>query len=108
MDDSRKSKAQLIKELKATRELISEMENENVRADELIFQSVYSWEDTFNNITDMITVHDRDFNIIHANRAAEKILDLPFLKSKKAKCYEHYHGENSPPKGCPSCECLRT
>ncbi|MBI4682405.1 MAG: sigma 54-interacting transcriptional regulator [Nitrospirae bacterium] len=56
----------------------------------------------------MITVHDKDFNIIHANKAAEKILGLPFLKSKTAKCYQHYHGESSPPKGCPSCECLKS
>ncbi|HBH60796.1 MAG TPA: hypothetical protein DDX85_03445, partial [Nitrospiraceae bacterium] len=84
------------------------MEKEHSRSDELIFQSAYSWEDTFNNITDMITIHDKEYNIIHANRAAEKILGLPFLISKTAKCYDLYHGESTPPKGCPSCECLKT
>ncbi len=108
MNDNEKSKEQLVKELEEMRKLVSDMENDHIRTDELIFQSVYSWEDTFNNITDMITVHDRDFNIIHANRAAEKILGLPFLKSRNAKCYQLYHGESTPPKGCPSCECLKT
>lgn len=108
MNDNDKSKEQLIKELEEMRKLVADMEKEYSRSDELIFQSVYSWEDTFNNITDMITVHDRDYNIIHANKAAEKILGLPFLKSKTAKCYDLYHGESSPPKGCPSCECLKT
>ncbi len=108
MNDNEKTKEQLIKELEEMRQLVSDMEKEYSRSDELIFQSIYSWEDTFNNITDMITVHDKDFNIIHANKAAEKILGLTFLKTKTAKCYLHYHGEISPPKGCPSCECLRT
>ena len=107
-NDSRKTKTELIKELEDLRQLIFDMENEHLRTDELIFQTVYSWEDTFNNITDMITIHDKDFNIIHANKAAEKILDLPFLKTGKAKCYRHYHGENSPPEGCPSCTCVTT
>jgi PAS domain-containing protein len=40
----------------------------------------HDWEDTFNTITDMITVHDKDFNIIRANKAAEKILGLPLLE----------------------------
>jgi transcriptional regulator with PAS, ATPase and Fis domain len=108
MNDNKKTKEELVKEIQGMRKLFADIEDEHLRTDELIFQSVYSWEDTFNNITDMITVHDKDFNIIHANKAAEKILDLPLLKNKKAKCYEHYHGEGTPPKGCPSCECLKT
>ncbi len=108
MNDSKKTKEQLLKELEEMRRLVSDMENNHFRTDELIFQSVHSWEDTFNNITDMITVHDKDFNIIHANKAAEKILGLPFIQVTKGKCYEHYHGESAPPKGCPSCECLVT
>ncbi len=84
------------------------MDNGDREKDDLIFQSIDNWEDAFNNITDMITIHDKDFNIIHANKAAEKILGLPLLTIQKSKCYEHYHGENSPPSGCPSCECLKT
>ncbi len=108
MNDNKKTKTELIKDLEGMRMLITDMENAHMQADELILQSVYSWEETFNNITDMITVHDRDFNIIHANKAAEKILGLDFLTTTKAKCFEHYHGKSAPPKGCPSCECLKT
>ena len=108
MNDNEKSKEQLITELERMRQLVADMENEHARSDELIFQSVFNWEDTFNNITDMITVHDKNFNIIHANKAAEKILGLPILETKTAKCFQHYHGESAPPKGCPSCECMKT
>ncbi len=76
---------------------------------ELLFQLKHDWKHTFDNITDMITVHDKDFNIVHANKAAQKILKLPFSElSKQTKCFKYYHGAVSPPKGCPSCDCLKT
>ncbi|MBI4838855.1 MAG: PAS domain S-box protein [Nitrospirae bacterium] len=81
---------------------------ERKKMEEQIFQIQHDWEDTFNIITDMITVHDKDFNIIHANKAAEKILGLPILPGKKAKCYKYYHGTECPPEGCPSCQTLKT
>ena len=42
-----------------------------------ILQSKRDWEDTFGAITDMITIHDNDFNIINANTAAIETLGLP-------------------------------
>ena len=74
-----------------------------------IYQAKQNWEFTFNSITDMVTVHDKDFNIILANKAAEKILGLPLLeKMKDRKCFSFYHGTNHAPEGCPSCDCLQT
>lgn len=74
-----------------------------------IFQKEQDWAFTFNSITDMVTVHDKDWNIILANKAAEKILGLPLLeKAKDPKCFQYYHGKESPPEGCPSCSCLQT
>jgi diguanylate cyclase (GGDEF)-like protein/PAS domain S-box-containing protein len=78
------------------------------QAEEALFQAKNNWEDTFNTITDMITIHDRDYNIIHANKAAEKILGLPLLETTKLKCYTYYHGTDKPPAECVSCNCLRT
>jgi signal transduction histidine kinase len=74
-----------------------------------IEQSRQDWEDTFNTITDMITVHDNNYNIIRANKAAEKLLKLPesFI-NKEVKCFKHYHGTEKPPEGCPSCACYKS
>lgn len=72
----------------------------------VIIQAEKEWEETFDTITDMITVHDNEFHIIRWNRAAEKILGLSFLNTTKAKCYSYYHGKDTPPEGCPSCKCL--
>jgi PAS domain-containing protein len=77
-------------------------------AEQLLYVVKQDWEDTFNAITDMVTVHDADFNIIRANKAAEKLLGLPVISMKRDKCFHYYHGEECPPPGCPSCACLKT
>ncbi|MBI4827000.1 MAG: PAS domain S-box protein [Nitrospirae bacterium] len=74
-----------------------------------LFRSRVEWEETFNNITDMITIHDHDFNIIQANKAALDMLNLPdSVPGKQLKCYQYYHGTSFPPEKCVSCECLTT
>ncbi|UCD77934.1 MAG: PAS domain S-box protein [Desulfobacterales bacterium] len=76
--------------------------------EQMVLQAKQEWEDTFNTITDMITIHDKNFRIIRANKAAEKILGLPFLDDTEAKCYQYFHGKESPPENCPSCQCYHT
>lgn len=87
--------------------IVSKDITERKKVSEAILQSIQDWEDTFNSITDMITIHDRDFNIVRANKAAEKMLGLPFLLPG-TKCYKYYHGKDDPMEGCPSCDCLKT
>jgi diguanylate cyclase (GGDEF)-like protein/PAS domain S-box-containing protein len=79
------------------------------REDEIRFQSQQDWEGTFNTINDLITIHDKDFNIIHSNHAAKKTLQLPDLEVNKAvKCFKYYHGTDCPPEECPSYKCFET
>lgn len=74
-----------------------------------LFQSKHDWENTFHAITDIITLHDKDFNIIYANKSAQNMLNIPNLQDNKLhKCFNYYHGTKCPPDGCPSCNCLRT
>jgi PAS domain S-box-containing protein len=70
--------------------------------------SKQDWENTFDTITDMITIHDENFNIIRSNKAAADILGLPWLEVGKAKCFQYYHGADCPPERCPSCESFKT
>lgn len=69
--------------------------------------SQQEWEDTFNTISSVITVHDAEFNIIKANRAAEIFLDLPAQGGTGIKCHACFHGSEVPPEGCPSCRALK-
>ncbi len=66
------------------------------------------WTESFDAINDMITIHDADFNIIRANKAAEKGLGLGMRDILTNKCYKSYHGMGCPPEGCPSCQTLKT
>jgi len=85
------------------------MDNKNKTKEEDIYQSKKDWEDCFESITDMITIHDQDYNIIRANKAAKALLKLPALEKKlKSKCFSFYHGADEPPAGCPNCNCLKS
>jgi len=79
------------------------------KSEEEVFQGKQDWEATFNSITDMVTIHDKDWNIIRTNKAAERILGLPLLeKAEDKKCFKYYHGAQKPPEDCPSCTCLHS
>jgi PAS domain S-box-containing protein len=78
------------------------------QAEKPSLREVHEWEDIFDNITDMVTIHDKDFNIIRANKAAQEKLGELFSENSDAKCYEYYHGKGQPSDTCPSCECLIT
>lgn len=58
------------------------------------------WEALFNSFGDAITIHDRDFNIIKANKAAADLLGLPPEEVRTRKCHELFHGKNEPLEGC--------
>lgn len=66
------------------------------------------WENIFNSMTDMVTIHDADFNIVCANEAAKRILRLPSETGLTLKCFHYYHGTECPPQGCPSCQTYKT
>ncbi len=81
---------------------------ERKKMENLIIQSKQDWESTFDSIEDMITIHDKNFNIIRANKAAQKFLDISADEIPLLKCFEYYHGKESPPENCPSCKSLET
>ena len=76
--------------------------------EETVSQSAQDWENTFNTLTDMITIHDRDYNILFANTAAREALHLSSFIPGAMKCCKFYHGTDAPPPGCPSCSSLVT
>ncbi len=79
-----------------------------VEIQSLIIKAKKEWEEIFDIISDAITIHDKNFNIIRANKAAENLLGLNFKKMFSQKCYLSYHGTDCPPERCPSCQTLKT
>jgi PAS domain S-box-containing protein len=76
---------------------------------ELVLQSQQDWEDTFNTIPDMITIHDRDYNVILANNTAREALNIPQLDlSNTNTCREFYKGITSVHDAFKDCDTLKT
>lgn len=79
------------------------------RMEEIILESKMLWENTFNTINDMITIHDNDFNILIANKSARTYLGLPNLEvNRDVKCFKHLHGTDCPVERCPVHVCKKT
>ena len=82
---------------------------ERKQAEEAITLAKEDWESTFSTITDMVTVHDMDFNIIRANPAAKSMFGLQLEEGiPLVKCFRCYHGTETPPSGCASCQSIQT
>jgi len=63
------------------------------------------WEETFNSISDMVIILDRDYRIIRANRAAAEFMKTEQEALVHQRCYTLHHGTGESP---PSCPCLKT
>jgi PAS domain S-box-containing protein len=59
------------------------------------------WQKTFDAITDIITIHDKEFRIIMANKAFFEKFNFDKKQLSEAKCYEIFHGTESPWHSCP-------
>jgi len=70
-----------------------------------MFQAIKELKTTFNAISEMISIHDKDFNIVKINKALADFLENKPEKLIGKKCYEVLHGTNRP---YPNCPCQKT
>ncbi len=80
---------------------------EQKQTQDLLARGKEEWEEVFNTISEAITIHDMDYNILRANKAAQEILGQDPAQVLIKKCYESYHGTDMPPIVCPSCKTLK-
>jgi PAS domain S-box-containing protein len=66
------------------------------------------WENTFKSITDLITIHDRDFRIVKVNIALADRLGAATDELKGKRCYEVFHNSSNPCPTCPHAATLKT
>jgi PAS domain S-box-containing protein len=69
------------------------------RVQRVLQNSRDQWELTFNCMSEGLSYHDPEYNIIGANEAIYSLLGHARLAG--AKCYEVFHGSNCPPEYCP-------
>ena len=74
-------------------------EKERLKRD--IERAAQEWEATFNSITDLVSIHDRDCRILRANRAFMEMFKMEPEEVTGRMCYEILHGATSPYPNCP-------
>ena len=66
------------------------------------------WKTTFDSIGDMISIHDKNFTIIKANKAFAAAFKKKPEEIIGQKCYKLIHGTDEPPTFCPHAKTLKT
>ncbi len=65
------------------------------------------WQATFDSITDVTIILDKNFRIIRANKTFYKNFDIDKTRLKEKKCFEVYHNSSSPRENCPLLRCIK-
>ncbi len=89
--------------IEITRDVTAQKELQNV-----IESSKREWQETFDIISEPITIHDRHLTVVRANKAAAEMLGLSFAEIIGQKCYKLFHGMDNPPESCASCRALKS
>lgn len=71
-----------------------------------ILKAKHQWEHTFDVIPDLITIIDKDYRIIRANRAMAEKMGLEPRDILGKKCYELFHKTSGPIETCPHARLL--
>lgn len=90
-----------IKELEA--EVFSQ--RQRIESESLRHATRDTWARTFNALDDIVTIQDRNLNIVRANRAAHQFFQLRDGDLHGRHCFEVFSGTSEP---CPNCPLLTT
>jgi diguanylate cyclase (GGDEF)-like protein/PAS domain S-box-containing protein len=66
------------------------------------------WQNTFDSISDLISIQDMDFNIIKCNKAVTDKFNIELKDIVGKKCYEVFHCASKPLLTCPGARCMET
>lgn len=77
------------------------------KTEEEVVKIKEEWERTFDTVSDIILIVDKEHNIIRLNRAAARVLDVTPEEALDRKCYELMHRQAAPPDFCLHSNVLR-
>jgi PAS domain S-box-containing protein len=80
---------------------------ERKKMEEALRLAAEEWRETFDSITDAISIHDRDYKIMRANKAFAEIFHMKPKQLLNKHCYELHKGDK-PISGCPHKQTLAT
>ena len=74
---------------------------ERKRVEGNIKRAAEEWGTTFDAITDLISIHDKDYRFIRVNKAFINTFKMEPPELIGKTCYEVVHGTNGPVSNCP-------
>jgi len=74
---------------------------ERRQAEERMKQTAEEWKTTFDSITDLVSICDKDFRLIRVNKAFADVVKMKPEELIGKPCYEIVHGTNEPLPNCP-------
>jgi PAS domain S-box-containing protein len=80
---------------------------ERKKAEEKLRKVSNEWEATFNSINDLVSIHDKDFNLVKVNKAFSDTVKKKSDELIGKKCYEVVHGTNEPWPDCPDRQTMK-
>lgn len=81
---------------------------ERKQAEEKIKQVAEEWRITFDSITDLVSIHDKDLRIIRVNKAFADAVNMRPEELVGKTCYQLVHGTSEPVPTCPHMKTLET
>ena len=78
------------------------------QAEEKLKQAAEEWQSTFDSVTDLVSVHDKDFKFIRVNKACVDAFNMKSEEFVGKACYEVIHGIKEPWPNCPHNKALKT
>jgi two-component system sensor histidine kinase/response regulator len=81
---------------------------ERKRAAENRRRAAEEWRITFDSITDLVFIHDRDFKITRVNKAFADAFNMRPAELIGQPCYEIVHGTSKPVPNCPNKVTIKT
>jgi len=74
---------------------------ERKQIEEKIKHAAEEWRTTFDSITDLVSIHDKDFKLVRVNKAFADALKMKPRELIGKTCYEIVHEANEPVPNCP-------
>ncbi len=77
-------------------------------AQQKIQHAAEEWRTTFDNIPDLVSIHDKDFKVVRSNKAFARTCKMKPQAVVGSICYELIHGTKEPCADCPLRQSLTT
>ena len=81
---------------------------ERKQAEEELKQAAEEWQSTFDSVTDLVSVHNKDFKFLRVNKACVDAFNMKPEEFTGKACYEVIHGTKEPWPNCPHNKAIET